>query len=169
MPGSPDPVLGSVAVTWAVAISVAALIALTPVVLRRRNLDPFRLGICGAVASVLLCLGVWAGARVATDSFASSLFEHPGFLVGMVLTAAVILGAQVGIPYYLYARWGLLLPLVGAFALTALCLVAFLGVRGESEPLGLYTLFFGPMLVGGVCLVALLEASARHLIDEYSS
>lgn len=164
MPGTPDYVLGTLAATYLVASTVGLLVVSIPFVLRDRLPGPRPLALSGGLVYALCCLGVWAGVRYAVDAFASSLFEQPLALVVLLLGSVVVLGAQAAIPLYLNARWSLLTPLAGLFVLTTLVLVAFLQVRGESDPLALYVLFFGPLLLGGVCILALLEIGFRRLL-----
>ncbi|WP_115863301.1 hypothetical protein [Halorussus litoreus] len=168
MPGTPDPVLGSRLLTVAVAALLGAAVALAPVflsfALRESRAGPTALAVAGGLAYALLCLGAWAGARLATDAFVSSMVADPLTLVGWLLGGLVVFGAQAGIPYYLYARWRLVVPLAALFGATVLVLFAFLGVRGESDPLALYVLFFGPMVVLGSSVLALAEFGVRRYV-----
>lgn len=164
MPGTPDPVLGSDALTFAVACAAAALVASVPFALRDRLPVSTRLAIGGGLGYGAFCLGTWAGARYYADAFVTSLFDRPEFLVGLLLVSVVVLGAHAAIPYYLYARWYLVAPLVGLFAITTLLVDVFLRVRGESDPLGLYVLFFGPVVVVGLCVLGSLEVGVRRLL-----
>jgi hypothetical protein len=164
MPGTPDPVLGSDALTFGVAVTVAALVAVLPFVFRKRLRAARRLALGGGLAYAALCLGAWAGARFVADAFIPSMVEQIDTLVVLLLWSTVVLGAQAAAPAYLYARWNLRTPLLGLFALTALVLYAFFRVRGESDPLALYVLFFGPILVGGLLVLGAVEAGVRRLI-----
>lgn len=164
MPGTPDPVLGSDALTVAVACLAGAVVAFAPLVFRPSLDRPAALAVGGGVAYALLTLGAWAGARLVADAFVSEMTAGPAVFLGWTLAGAVVLGAQAAIPYYCYARWRLVAPLVALFVVTVLVLYAFLGVRGESDPLGLYVLLFGPLLVIGTCLVCLAEFGVRRFL-----
>ena len=162
MPGTPDPVLGNDALTLAVACAVGVLVAAAPLVLQESLPRNTVFAFYGGLAYAVLGLAAWAGARVVTDAFVDSMTADVGIFLGWTLAAALVLGAQAGIPYYFYARWRLVVPLAVLFVVTVLILPLFLGVRGESDPLALYVIFFGPMLVGGTCLVGLVEFAVRR-------
>lgn len=165
MPGSPDPVLGSDALTVVVAAVVAAGVVALPLLRSGARRDPRTDAVGGGVAYACLCIGTWAGVRFLTDSFVSSLFERPLHLAGLLAFAALVFALQAAIPLFLYARYGLASPLAALFGLTTLVLFVFLRVRGESDPLALYVLFFGPLLVGGLVAVALVELGVRRGVE----
>lgn len=164
MPGSPDPVLGSDALTFAVACALAALVASLPYGFRKSLPRPIAFGIGGGAVYAALCLAAWAGARAVTDAFVAGMAADPATLLGWTLAGAVVLGAQAAIPYYLYARWRLVVPLAALFVVTVLILPPFLSVRGESDPLGLYVLVFGPLLALLTALVGLAEFGVRRFL-----
>jgi hypothetical protein len=164
MPGTPDFVLGSAALTFAVACLVGGAVAVVPFALRDSFPAPAALSLAGGVAYALLCLGAWVGARLVADAFVSGMTDDATALVGWLAAGAVVLGLQAGIPYYSYARWRLVGPLVALFAVTVVVVYAFLGVRGETDPLGLYVVLFGPLLVTATCLVGLAEAGVRRFV-----
>lgn len=161
MPGTPDPVLGSDALTFAIACATSALVASLPYVLRDRLPTPSRFALGGGIGYALLCLGAWAGARFATDAFANAT---PRLWALVVSVGVVVLGAHAAVPYYIFARWKVVAPLAGLFAATTLVLDVFLRVRGESDPLALYVLFFGPIVVVGLCVLGSLEIGVRRLV-----
>lgn len=163
MPGSPDPVLGSMTLTIGVSIILAAVLVALPL-LGRSQLVSRRLALGGGLGYALVCLAAWAGARAVTDAFVSGLIEQPASLVVLVVVGAVVLGVQAAVPIYLYDRWGLVAPLAGLFGATSLILVTFLQVRGESDPLGLYVLVFGPMAIGLLVVVGLGEIAIRRAV-----
>ncbi|QLG29763.1 hypothetical protein HUG10_19355 (plasmid) [Halorarum halophilum] len=164
MPGTPDPVLGSEAVTFAVACAGAAFVTALPPALRTRLPTARRLALVVGAVSTLLGLGAWAGARLVADAFEPSLFEDPLAFVGLLAVAALALAAQGALPAYLSARWRLYTPLAGLFALTTVPLFAFLRVRGESDPLALWALFFAPLGIVAVLLLALGEVGVRRFL-----
>lgn len=164
MPGAPDPVLGSDALTAGVAAGIGALVAALPYTLREALRARRSLALAGGLAYAALCLGIWAAARFVTGSFAGSLFEDPALFVVLLAAGTIVLGLQAAVPFYLLARWGALAPLAGLFGLTALVTYLFFHVRGESDPLGLYALVFGPPLVVGLAAVGLAEVGARRLV-----
>jgi len=160
MPGTPDPVLGSDALTLAVACAAGALAASVPVARRERLPAPRAFALAGGFAYAAVSLGVWAGARFATDSFA---IAPPDVWAGVVAIGAAVLAAHAAVPYYAYARWRLVAPLAGLFGATVLILSLFLRVGGESDPLAIY-LFFGVAVVAGLCLLAVVEAGVRRFV-----
>ena len=165
MPGSPDPVLGSVALTSGVSFVVATILVALPLLLRNRLPSARRLAFGGGLMYALISLGTWAGARIVTDAFVSSMVENPAILAGFLVLGTVVLGTQAAIPFYLHARWGLVTPLVGLFGATHLVLFAFLQVRGETDPLGLYSLFIGPLVIGIIVVAALAEIGIRRTVE----
>jgi len=166
MAGTPDPALGSSALTVAVACVVALAVTATPLILvaRDRLPSPRRLAAVGGLAYALVCLGSWAGARLLTDAFVRSMVEDPPVLAGVLLAGAAVLTLQAAIPLYLYASERLYAPLAALFAVTVLVEWAFLRVRGESDPLGLYALFFGPFVVAGLLVVGGAEVGVRRAV-----
>ncbi|WP_276301276.1 hypothetical protein [Halorussus lipolyticus] len=164
MPGTPDPVLGSDALTLAVACFVGALVATVPYGFRESLPRPALLAVGGGAVYAVFCLAVWAGARLATVGFPPAAADRPATLAVVVVLNALVIGAQVAVPYYLYARFRFVAPLVGAFAATVAVLVLFLGVGGETDPIALYPLLFGPLLVAAICLLGLAEFGVRRFL-----
>ncbi|WP_135854527.1 hypothetical protein [Halorussus salinus] len=163
MPGSPDPVLGSDALNIGVSTLVAGLFVALPYLFRDRLTERRAFALGGGLAYAITCFAAWAGARVATDAFVAGMAADAGTFLAWTVAALVVLGAQAAIPYYCVARWRLVAPLAALFAVTVLILPPFLSVRGESDPLGLYVLLFGPLLVGLTGLVALGEYAVRRV------
>lgn len=149
--GSPDPVLGSDQVTLVVSLALAVLVVATFLAV-----DRDRDGITGRVAVALgagyatLCIGVWAGARIVAP--VPLLERGIGALLVLFLIAGLPLCLQAAIPARLYGRNRLVTPLGWLVFVTTLLLTALLGVRGESDPLGLYVVFF-PHVVAGYALL----------------
>ncbi|WP_134670512.1 hypothetical protein [Halorussus marinus] len=160
MPGTPDPALGSEALTVAIACGAGAFAAAMPFAVRERLPAPWAFAVGGGLAYAAVSLGVWAGARFVTDLFPTAT-ARVWLLVGGA--TAVVLVGHAAIPYYAYARWGLVAPLAGLFGATALVWYLFLRVGGESDPLAIYP-FFGAAVVAGLCVLALVEAGVRRLI-----
>jgi len=160
MPGTPDPALGSEALTLAVACAAGALVASVPVALRERLSAPLTLALAGGLAYAAISLGAWAGARIATDTFPTAS-ARVWLLVGAA--SAIVLIGHAAIPYYAYARWRLVAPLAGLFAATVLVFSVFLRVGGESDPLAIYP-FFGAAVVAGLCVLGLAEAGVRRFV-----
>lgn len=161
MPGTPDPALGSDLLTRAAALLAAVAIVSLSFVLDRKS--PRRLAVGGGVAYAGFCLACWLGARLLTGMFTSALVESPGMGSLLVLGALVVLGAQAAVPLYAYRRYGTVAPLAGLALATGIVVYAFLRVNGETDPLGLYTLFFGPMTVVALTLLAGVELGGRRL------
>jgi len=160
MPGTPEPVLGSEALTLAVACAAGALAASVPYALRERPLAPRTFAIVGGLAYAAISLGAWAGARVATGLFPTAT-PRSWLLFGAA--TVIVLVAHAAIPYHAYARWRLVAPLAGLFGATVLVFRVFLRVGGESDPLAIYP-FFGAAVVVGLCLLALVEVAVRRFV-----
>ena len=164
MQGSPDPVLGSDALNVGVAALVGTCFVALPYVLRDRFDGARRLALVGGAAYAVVCLGAWAGARLVADAFVGGMVADLGTFLGWILAGALVLGAQAAVPYYCLGRWRLVAPLAALFAVTVLILPPFLSVRGESDPLALYALVFGPLLIGLTCLGGLAEYAVRSVV-----
>ncbi|WP_410767211.1 hypothetical protein [Haloferax sp. DFSO60] len=162
MPGTPDPVLGSEVLTHAVASAVGLVLVADVYASRKRiardRLLPALVGIVYAVTT----LAVWAASRAVTDAFPSGVSENPTTVVGVLVFSLLVLTGFVFGTARLYARYGLLVPLVGLFGVTELVWWAFLHVRGESDALGMFV-FFGPLFLILVFLVAGVEYAIRTL------
>lgn len=161
MPGTPNPVLGSERLTLVVGVLVGTIFVILPRTLADYFSDPFVLAVVGGATYALVCLLSWFGARGFAGSFASA---KSNVWAAALLAGPTVLGAQAAIPYYFYARWEFLAPLAVLFVVTVLLLPPLLSVRGESDPLALYAFFFGPMLIGGTLLVALVEFGVRRFV-----
>jgi hypothetical protein len=163
MPGTADPALGSEVLTRALSVVASALVLTVPFVLGDRwPPAQFALGSGGVYAGVCLCC--WLGARLLTDTLPSGLAEQPGAAVLLVLGSVVVLGAQVAVPVYGYVRYGAVVPLLATAVAANLVVYTVLLVRGETDPLGLYTLFFGPVLVVALAVLVGIEVGVRRLL-----
>ncbi|WP_411966717.1 hypothetical protein [Haloferax sp. YSSS75] len=162
MPGTPDPVLGSQLLTHAVASAVGIVLVGVVYAARERiaseRLLPAVLGAVFAAAT----LAVWGVARVVTDAFPPGVTENPTAMGGVLVFSLLVLAGFVYATARLYARYGLVVPLVGLFGVTELVWWAFLHVRGESDALGMFV-FFGPMFVAVVLLVTGIEYIVRRV------
>ncbi|WP_435358932.1 hypothetical protein [Haloarchaeobius sp. DFWS5] len=160
MPGTPEPSLGSQRANASTAAVLTVALLLPAVLLRdAAPAVPLALGI-GLLYAVVL-LAVWAAARYVADDFVWDLRDDPRWPVALVSTAWVVLGLQAAIPAYGYVRWGLVVPLLVLALVTWFLTNVFLGVRGESDPIGLYVLY-GPMVTVGLLVLGGLELVARH-------
>jgi hypothetical protein len=168
MPGTPDPVLGSDALTFGIAAALAALVTVLPDVVRDRIRSPRRLAVGGGFAYAVLCIAAWAGARFVADAFIASMVADPVTLAGWIIGGTVVLAVQAGVPCYLYGQWRFVAPLAALCGATLLVLYAFLRVRGESDPLALYALFFGPMVIAATPVLGVAEAGVRRLVARMS-
>jgi hypothetical protein len=157
--GTPSPVLGSDGLTLLVAMAGAALLVALPWLWRRRGDLPAvrRFSLIGASATAVLGLSIWAGARVASTGGIPLGSRGAGAAVAVVGFAALALGLLGALPWYFHARWGLRSPLVGLFAATTIVFDAFLRVGGETDPIGLFTLLFGPILIVAIALLGGIE------------
>ncbi|WP_324756238.1 hypothetical protein [Haloarcula montana] len=163
MPGTPDPALGSDTLTRAVSVVASVAVLALPYLFVDRW-PPLRVALGSGAVYAVGCLCCWAGARLLTDAFASGFGDRPVASAGVGAVGTVVLAAQAAVPVYGYARYGVVVPLVALSVVTNVLVYTFLLVRGETDPLGLYALFFGPALVAGLALLAGLELCVRWLL-----
>ncbi|AKU08880.1 MULTISPECIES: hypothetical protein [Haloferax] len=160
MPGSPDPVLGNWLLTHVVAVAAAlttvGVVYATRARSARGSLIPALLGGGYAVAT----LAVWTAARLATDAFPSGFVEDSLAAAGFVGFSFLLLAGFVVVAALLFARRGLVAPLVGLFGVTELVWWAFLHVRGETDALGMF-LIVGPALLALLLVAAGVEYAGR--------
>lgn len=161
MPGTPDPVLGSGVLTHVVASAVGLVLVVVVYATRTRiartRLLPALIGVVYAAAT----LAVWVAARVVTDAFPSGFVEDPLAATGFLAFSFLVLTGFVVATARLYARRGLVAPLVGLFGVTELVWWAFLHVRGETDALGMFVMF-GPALMLLVLLTGGVEYVGRR-------
>jgi hypothetical protein len=162
MPGAPDPVLGSQLLTHAIAVVVSLAAVVTAVLFREQFEHMNRRTLAAAAVYGTSALAVWLLARVVTDalvgSFSGPLVATIGVVgLGFILLAVLFLGFS-----RLYARHGLLVPLLGLFAITELVWWAFLHVRGETDALGMFVMF-APLFAASVLALSAVEYAARTL------
>jgi len=161
MPGSPDPVLGSELLTRLVAVTAATLVVV--VAAGPTSGESRRLAAVVGAGYATICVGCWAGARLLADAFASGMTDAPLSAAGYVLLAAGLLAVQAAVPVYAYRRYGAVVPLLALTAVTYFVVDTFLRVRGETDPLGLYALIFGPLVLVGLGVLVAAELAARWL------
>jgi len=159
MPGSPEPVLGGDPLTAGVGLAVGALFAGAVVAVADRT-PPDRLAAGVGIAHAATCLGAWHGARLLTRYPAGD----PAEFVGFQALAAAVLAVQVAVPAYCFARWRLRAALAAVPATSGFALFLFLRVLGETDPLWLYAVLFGPVVVGGTVALAAGEAGLRRVV-----
>lgn len=159
MPGTPDPVLGSDGLTLLVAMSVGVVLGVLPWLWGRRGpLPPVRrLAIAGGAATASLGLASWAGARIASPGDIILASMGAGDAAAVVGLTALVLGLLGALPWYCYGRWGLRSPLLGLVASTTLVIDAFLRVGGETDPIGLFSFLYGPIMIVAIALLAGIE------------
>lgn len=155
MPGTPDSVLGHDGLDLLIGVVAGGVVTAVPFV-QAVSRDLYSLTLAGVGYAVsLLCL--WAGVRLVADAFPGSLLANPQYLAGFLVLGGLVFTVQFVVPYYLYARWDLVVPLAGLFVATVLVVFGFLHVRGETDPIGLYLFFVGPVLATVTSLLTLLE------------
>lgn len=154
--------LGSQLLTYTLA-SVTSLVLVAVVYATRRRIARswVPLALLG-FGYATVTLSVWAVARLATDALPSGIIEDPLSAAGFIAFSFAVLAGFVVVAAGLYARRGLLVPLVGLFGFTELVWWSFLHVRGETDALGMFALF-GPVLVVALLLAAVFEYVARTL------
>ncbi|MFD1513083.1 hypothetical protein [Halomarina rubra] len=117
-----------------------------------------------AFASVVYALGLLAVWAVGRARYGRPTAPFTGRAVALVPVGAVVLTAQAALPVYGFVRWGLVAPLAVLFVVTALAVLTFPSNEGDSDALGLYAVFFGPILLGVTVALGLLELGARTLV-----
>lgn len=166
MPGSPDPVLGSQLLTHGVASAVGlALVAAVYAARRRIAGDRLSAALVGA-GYAAATLAVWAAVRAVTDAVPSGVVEDLPAALAVLTFSFLLLTGFVLATARLYARLGLLVPLVGLFVVTELVWWAFLHVRGETDALGMF-IVFGPVLVVAVLVASGVEYVGRRGWDRF--
>jgi len=160
VPGTPDPVLGSDALTLAVALLGAAVVVAVPVLLARRDRlpsPPWSALAAGAAYGIGFTL-LWASVLAVFRPV-----DVPTSGYGLIALALVVVGLQAAIPVYSYARRRLVLPLVALLPLTVLVFWLTLHVGGESDGYLLYTVLGGVYVLPGLLALAGLELGGREL------
>jgi len=163
MQGTPDPVLGSELATLVVALGVGALVGVAPLVVGRR-LSPRRYaGVGGALYATVLT-ALWVLPRIGVAGLGCSLPSDLGACGPLALVGFAVLGGQAAVGLYAYAEYGSVGPLAATVLVTVLLTHVFLQIRGETDPMALYALFFGPTAVGVTVLVGIVEAFLRRAV-----
>ncbi|AHZ23926.1 hypothetical protein E6P09_12290 [Haloferax mediterranei ATCC 33500] len=167
MPGSPDPVLGNWLLTHVVAV-VAALATVGVVyATRTRSARGYLTSLLLGAGYATATLAVWTAARLVTGAFPSG-FENPVTAAGFLGLVFLLLAGFVVVAALLFARFGLVIPLIGLFGITELVWWAFLHVRGETDALGMF-LIFGPLFLVLLVAVSVVEYAGRRLWSRFGN
>ena len=160
MPGTPDPVLGSDALTLAVALLGAVAVVAVLVLLDRHDslLEPRWSALVAGVTYGVGFTLLWAGVLAV---FRPHLLPDSG--AWLVALAPVVVGLQAAVPVYGYVRWRLVLPMVALLPLTALVFWLTLRVGGESDGYLIYTVFSGVYTLPGLLVLAGIELGVKEL------
>lgn len=165
MPGTPDPVLGSEALTWGIAFLLSALIVGGFVyVASRWTNSTVVLTALGAGVYGLFAVGLWAGVRLVFHQFALSPVTEPLQFAWLIVVAGGVIAVYAVIPFYLFARFTFVAPMIGFTAISTFLLFLFLRVGGESDPLGLFGVGFAPVFFGVLIVLGFLEAGVRYVV-----
>ncbi|WP_353634538.1 hypothetical protein ABSL23_01830 [Halobacterium sp. NMX12-1] len=159
MPGQPWPVLGSTALTLAVAASAGLVAALAT--FRAADQPPRRAAALVGVPVAIASLALWWVARY------SAAYPFPDYgslhvLAGWLALAFVVLAAQVGLAAYAFARWRLVAGPVAAFAAVTATWYYFLRIGGETDVLWLWAALAAPVLLAATALTVGIEYGARR-------
>jgi len=165
MQGTPDPVLGSELATLVVAVGAGVLIGIIPLVVDRR-LSPRRYAAVGGLAYAVGMTALWAVPRIGVEGLGCSLPADLATCGPLALVGVAVFAGQAAVALYAYAEYGSVAPLGVTVLVTILLAYAFLRIRGESDPLALYALFFGPAAVGVTVIVGVGEAFVRRALAE---
>ncbi|MFP8955014.1 hypothetical protein ACLI4Z_18960 [Natrialbaceae archaeon A-arb3/5] len=167
MPGTPDPVVGSDPVTGIIAASLSVfVIAIFVYIASERDVPAVVLTPIAAMSYGLFAAGLWAGVRVLFHHFALDPLGEPTQFAWLLLVAGGLLAMQAAIPFFLFARFGFVVPVAGFAVISTFLLFTFLRVGGESDPLALFGVGFAPVFIGGVLALALLEAGVRYVLTD---
>lgn len=164
--GTADPVLGSDQLTVGAALGVAGLVASLPVVFRNRTSDSAPFAVVAGFAYGLVGVGLWFGVRIAVGRYPPALWPSLDGFLFVVAVGVFVLGLQAAIPQLLFARRTLLAPLACLFVGTAFAAFLFLRVGGEADALFVYAFVYGPVVIAGQLLGALLETVVRATVVE---
>jgi hypothetical protein len=164
MAGTARPALGSDALTAVIALALATLVVGAPRAWRGRLFGRSQFAVGGGLLYGLVGVALWFGVRVAVGRFTLTPWASFGQFVGFVGVSVAVLCVQLTVPYYLYARWGLLTPLGALFAGSALLVFGLLQVGGESDFLLIYDLVYAPLVLGATAGLALGEGLVRRAL-----
>ncbi|SDR16160.1 hypothetical protein [Natronobacterium texcoconense] len=165
MPGIPEPVLGSEPLTWIVAATLSVLVvSLFAYAASRWEFSAVVLIVAGAAGYGLFAAGLWASVRLAFHHLALDPVAEPVTFAWLLVVAGGLLAVQAAIPFFLFARFGYVVPMIGFTAISTLLLFVFLRVGGETDPLALFGFGFAPFFVGSLLVLAVLEAVLRYLL-----
>lgn len=170
MLGTADPVLGSEQLTIGAALAVAGLVTSLPVVFRDRASDSAPFAVVAGFAYGLVGVALWFGVRIAVGRYPPALWPSLDGFLFVVAVGIAVLGLQAALPQFLFARRMLVVPLACLFVGTAFAAFLFLRVGGESDALFIYAFVYGPVVIAGELLSALLEMALRStVVDRFVS
>ncbi|MFD1513084.1 hypothetical protein [Halomarina rubra] len=89
------------------------------------------------------------------------MLARPFLTAGIVVAGVVELSVQTALPLYGFVRWGLVAPFAGLVVATAVVLLTFAEKYPETDALGFYAFFVGPILLGVTVALGLLELGAQ--------
>ncbi|WP_460524951.1 hypothetical protein [Halopiger thermotolerans] len=158
------PVLRSDLLTAGAALAIAAVGASLPIAFRGRTADSMLSAAAAGLAYGLCGVGLWFGVRIAVGRHPPALWPSLDGFLFVVGVGVVVLGLQAAIPHVLFVRRTLIAPLVCLFVGTAFAALLFLHVGGESDALFIYAFVYGPVVIAGELLSALLETVVRATV-----
>ena len=166
MPGTPESVVGSDPATGIVAVVLAGLVLAGFLYAASRwDGSAAALAGVGAIGYGLFAAGVWAGVRLAFHHLTVDPTTEPVQFAWLLILAGSLLAVQAAIPFFLYARFRFVLPMVGFAGISAFLFLVFLYVGGESDPLPLFGVGFAPLFLGSLLALGALEAGVRYVAD----
>ncbi|AFZ73577.1 hypothetical protein [Natronobacterium gregoryi] len=165
MPGIPEPVVGSDPLTWLIAGSLSVLVVvLFAYTASRWDGSAVAVAVVGAAGYGLATVGLWAGVRLAFYHFVLDPVAEPMQFAWLLVFAGGTIAIYAAIPFFLFARFGYVVPMIGFTAISTLLFFLFLRVGGETDPLALFGLGFAPFFIGTLLVLAVLEAVVRSLL-----
>ncbi|WP_058365375.1 hypothetical protein [Haloparvum sedimenti] len=169
MPGTPDPVLGSDAVTLVVAVLLAVATTAAMAWRASRTSRPLRTATLLGVGHGAILVGGWALVRIVAYRFWTAPSAAPWEFLLVVGGGLLVLTLQAAVPFGWLTARGVVSPTVGLAAATALVWFLVLRVGGESDPLGLYALAFGPLVVAALLGLGAAEWAVRRALGAAES
>lgn len=162
MPGTPDPVLGSDVLTFAIALLGAVPLTFLPVAVHRyTDLDVRLALLVGGAGYGVVCSTVWATSLAVAGPWL--LPDGVAATVGAGALAAAAVGLPASVAWYADERWRLDVPPVTLFGLTVLILFTCLRIGGESDGYLLYANVVAPLSLVWLAVASGVELGARKL------
>lgn len=107
----------------------------------------------------MFTIRVWASVRWGFEHITLDPMADPWTFLWLIGIAGGLLAVQAAIPFYRYARFTLVVPMIGFAGISTL----FLRVGGETDPFALFGFGFVPVFIGSLLALAALEIGVRRI------